>query len=499
MKDPERVPRKEVDRRTFMKQTAATITALSLAPEDFFGQDSKKNSRHPNLLIVFPDQMRAQAQGFMNEDPVFTPTLDKFAKESVVFTQAVSNYPLCSPYRGSLMTGQYPHAHGVIGNCNDQGTKYGVELKTDARCWSDILKENGYSLGYIGKWHLDSPRKPYVKCYNNTEKEAWNEWTTPNRRHGFDFWYAYGTYDQHMNPMYWDTKAGRDEAHWVNAWGPEHEADQAIRFLKNEDGKFRDPKKPFALVVSMNPPHMPYDQVPQKYLDLYKDKPLDELTRRSNVPPAGTRWGDYYRKNIKGYLAMTTGVDEQFGRILLTLKDLGLEKDTIVLFTSDHGNCLGIHDQISKNIYYEESMRIPFLIRWPGRIKPRREDLLLSTPNIYPTLLDMMGLSTAIPKTVEGASHARLILTGGGSRPTSQLYLEIPYGQPAWGRRGIRTYRYTLAFNKAQGKPVEPVLHDNIIDPFQLKNIAPDNPGLVQKLQEEELFPWLKKTRDPWR
>lgn len=488
----------KLGRRAFLQGTAASLVSLALPPDAFSGQGPQWTTLPTNLLIVFPDQMRAQAQPFMGEDPVLTPTLDRFAKESVLFTQAVSNYPLCSPYRGSLMTGQYPFGHGVTGNCNDRGTRFGVELKTSARCWSDVLKDSGYNLGYIGKWHLDSPRRPYVKCANNTDTEAWNEWTPPERRHGFDFWYAYGTYDDHLRPMYWDGRADRDGAHWVDEWGPEHEADLAIRYLKNEGGGYRRPDRPFALVVAMNPPHMPYDRVPQRYLDMYRDKPAGALCNRPNIPPAGTRWGDYYRKNIKGYLAMTTGVDEQFGRILHALRELNLEKNTLVLFTSDHGNCLGIHEEIAKNNSYAESMRIPFLLRWPGRIKPRREDLLLSTPDICPTLLDLMGFGAAIPKTVEGTSYARTILTGRGARPSGQLYLRIPYGRPGLGSRGIRTSRYTLTLVREEGSEERVTLFDDLKDPWQMRNIAPDNPVFVREMIEEDLVPWLRKTRDPW-
>ena len=353
-------------------------------------------TEHPNLVFVFPDQMRAHALGFLNEDPVLTPNLDRFAGESIVFSHAVSNYPVCSPYRAMLMTGKYPHSNGVLSNCNSESAPFGYELRKTERCWSDILNKRGYSLGYIGKWHLDSPYEPYVKCYNNTEEMAWNEWCSPDRRHGFDFWYAYGTYDQHLNPMYWAKVAPREEAFTVNRWGPEHESDQAIGYIKNKNGRYRKPEKPFALVVSMNPPHMPYAQVPDKYVELYRDKKVEEFCNRDNIPASGTRWGNYYRKHIRNYLAMVTGVDEQFGRILRALHDEGLDDNTIVVFTSDHGNCLGIHDQVSKNNHYEESMRIPLMIRLSGRIKPRQDDLLISVPDMYPTLLELMGFTIDI-------------------------------------------------------------------------------------------------------
>ena len=248
----------------------------------------------------------------------------------------------------------------------------------------------------------------------------------------------------------------------------------------------------------MNPPHMPYDQVPERYLDLYRDRAIEDLCNRPNIPPAGTRWGDYYRANIRGYLAMTTGVDEQFGRILDGLRDEGLDDDTIVVFMSDHGNCLGIHEQISKNVHFEESVRVPFIARWPGRIAPRRDDLLLSVPDIAPTLLDLMGLADRIPRGVEGVSHAGVFRGGEGPRPSSQLYMAVPYGQPGGGQRGVRTDRYTLVVGVGPDGPTETVLHDNREDPYQLRNVAPDQPALVRSLIDGELRPWLEKTSDPF-
>jgi hypothetical protein len=314
----------------------------------------------PNLLFICADQWRGQALGFLEQEPVLTPNLDRLATESLVLTQAVSNYPVCSPYRAMLMTGMYPHANGVLGNCNSTGTKYGCELKEKARCWSDILDDRGYSLGYVGKWHLEAPREPYVESYNNSEKSAWNEWTPPARRHGFQFWYAYNTFDRHLTPEYWATDSRRDQRVRVEQWSPEHEAEMAIRFIRNEDGKHREADKPFGLVVSMNPPHMPYRQVPAKYVDQYKDKSVQELLgSRPNLLPQDDRWGKYTRQNIKYQYAMMTGVDEQIGRILKTLDEIGARENTIVVFTSDHGDCLGLHGMVSKNNHFEESMRIP--------------------------------------------------------------------------------------------------------------------------------------------
>ncbi|NOR15244.1 MAG: sulfatase-like hydrolase/transferase, partial [Candidatus Aminicenantes bacterium] len=116
---------KTLDRRTFIKHSATCLAGSALAPSLFQGCSQTAAARPPNLLIVFPDQMRAQAQGFMQADPVLTPVLDSFAQESLVFSQAVSNYPVCSPFRAMLMTGKYPHSNGVLANCNTTGAKHG--------------------------------------------------------------------------------------------------------------------------------------------------------------------------------------------------------------------------------------------------------------------------------------------------------------------------------------------------------------------------------------
>ena len=110
-----------------------------------------------NLVIIYPDQMRGQAMGFLGIEYVKTPHLDQFASQSLVLNQAVSNYPICSPTRASFMTGQYPQSHGVWSNCNSLSKAFNYELPTDTQCWSDVLKEKGYDTGYIGEM---APRQP---------------------------------------------------------------------------------------------------------------------------------------------------------------------------------------------------------------------------------------------------------------------------------------------------------------------------------------------------
>ena len=477
-----------------MKPISALLLTVLAAP-CLAASVPKKTA--PNLLFVFPDEMRAQTMGFLGEEKVKTPVLDRFAKESLYFSNGISNYPVCSPTRAMIFSGQYPIHNKVIGNCTNLSARYGCELPASTKCWSDVLKEQGYSLGYIGKWHLDAPHEPFVNTSNNLGDTKWNEWTPPARRHGFDYWHAYGTYDQHMRPMYWDTNSPRDSFRYYDEWGPEHEANQAIAFLQNRNGQYREKGKPFALVVSMNPPHMDYKAVPRKYKDLYKDIPIESLITKPSIDPVGTKWGDHYRNSVKDYYAAVTGVDEQFGRILQALEENGLAENTIVVFTSDHGDCMGIHGEQTKNNPYEESMRVPLLIRFPGRIKAGTDDVLLSTTDLYPTLLGLMGYSSAIPGEVDGENLAQYLLTGSGQKPESQWYMRISDGNPAMGLRGVRNGRYTFVIHQQSESQRSVMLFDRAKDPFEMKNIAADSPEVVQTLTLV-LKEWLEKYRDPW-
>jgi arylsulfatase A-like enzyme len=487
----------EPARRRFLKTLAVASAGMALLPRTAHSEDPAL--KRPNLLFVFPDQMRAQAMGFMKQDPVLTPRLDRFTQEALVLPQAVSNYPVCSPFRGMLLSGRYSHSNKVLSNCTSESAPFNCELQEKDRCISDVLKDQGYSLGYVGKWHLEAPHEPWIDTSNNKGKLKWNEWTPPGRRHGFDFWYGYNTYDNHFAPEYWTTDAPRERRTKIDRWSPEHEGDMALKYLRNEGGTYRKADQPFALFVSMNPPHTPYQMVPKKYVEQYGEKTWKELLNRPNVPlNQETDVVKGAKAQIKNYFASVTGVDDQFGRLLDGLKELGLAENTIVVFTSDHGNCIGSHNHDTKNVYWEESMRIPFLIRWPGRIAARQDDLLLSVPDMMPTLLGLMGFEKQIPAEVEGTNHAAIFQGKDGPRPTSALYLIAPVGKPAQGRRGVRTHRYTMVLSHREGQPDKRELYDNVADPYQMKDLSAEKPEVIKELVEKELMPWLKKTKDPW-
>jgi len=451
-------------------------------------QSKDQNQKQPNLLFIFPDQFRPQAMGFMNEDRVKTPNLDKLASEGVVFTNAVSNRPLCSPYRAMLMTGKYLFSNGVLTNCNTSSRKYSNFLKEDETCISDVLKASGYLAGYIGKWHLDAPGGPDVERWQDA---VWGTYTAPgNKRHGFDFWHAYGCHNRHNDPYYWVNNAPIGDTLFPREWSPLHEAKIASRFIETNKGK------PWALFVAMNPPHPPYGEVPKKYRDMYKNIPVNSLLNRPNVPKGKS--GDPGRENVKNYFAAVTGVDEQIGKILDKLKETGQAENTIVVFTSDHGEMMGSHGRMQKGVWYEESFRIPFIIRWPDKIKPGKNQLHLSVPDIMPTLLSLMGLKDKLPEGVEGYDFSRTFLGKEQQTPKFALYFGPSFEMALGGMRGLRNDRYTFVIQRNnQGDVLEYLLFDNENDPYQLNNIANRNQSLVDKF-EKQVFEKLAEINDPW-
>ena len=451
----------------------------------------------PNIVLVICDELRAQAVPPTREDPTVTPNLDRFAGEALALTDMVATSPVCSPYRALLLSGRYPHANGVLENCNSDQEGNANYLKPEEVCFTDVLAAHRYQCGYIGKWHLDHP-DPASYAYTEGRRRdgrVWDSFTPPGAgRHGCAFWYAYGVYDNHFYPHYWSGDGGIEERIDVHQWSVRHETDVAIDYLRNTAGQ-RDPAAPFCLVVSHNPPHMPFNRVPAEYRRAYSTLGPERLLNRGNV--SLQRQGALAAEAVEGYFAAVTGIDEQFGRLLACLEEQGLADDTIVIFTADHGEMMGSHGRIGKGVWYEESVRISFLLRWPGRIEPGQDDLLMGGADIHPTLLGLAGLAEAIPRQVQGTDYAPLLRGQAMPRPTSAFYLLLGNAHPELGRRGIRTHAHTFVRIREPGAAEQLILHDNRADPYQLRNAAADNPALVRELAAE-LDGWLERTGDPW-
>ena len=491
------------------KQITPIIMGIAVS-----GAAIAQSTQRPNIIYVFPDQFRNHAMQFWNEegfrehvnfkaDPVHTPVLSSFARESVVLTSAQSNCPLSSPHRGMMLTGMYPDGSGVPLNCNS--TRPISNLREDAVTISDVLSQNGYDCAYFGKLHVDFPTRNNPQnpgTYVDKRSPAWDAYTPEERRHGFNYWYSYGTFDVHKEPHYWDNEGKRHE---IREWSPKHEADKAIEYMTS----IRDPKKPFYMVLSINPPHSPYsslEDVMEEDYNLYKDKSPEELLIRPNVN------ADLIKKQKKApyYFASVTGVDREFGRILDAVKKLGLEKNTIVVFTSDHGETMASHVEDPKNSPYAESMNVPFIIRYPGKIKPHVSDVMLSTPDIMPTLLSMAGLEDEIPAAVQGQDLAKFF-TGKACKsksPKGVLYIRnfdgeenangevISYFPEA---RGIKTLRYTLAITIDSKKQVKEILlFDDKNDPYQMHSLDINQHQQLLKKLTKQMGGLLKNANDPW-
>ncbi len=471
----------------------------------------------PNVIYVFPDQFRNASLGFWNEtdfaakvgwraDPVLTPNLNRFARQAVVLSEAVSNCPLSSPHRGMLLSGMYPERSGVTLNC--MALRPESTLREDATCIGDLFSAVGYDCAYIGKLHVDHPTRNNPQrpgSYVSDLDPEWDAYTPPERRHGFNYWYSYGTYDVHKHPHYWDTQGQRHE---VDEWSVEHEVRKAIDYIRNRSAE-RDPEKPFLLMLGLNPPHSPYASIEDcdsAGFELYKDKTVTELLVRPNADTTLSK-----AAAARYYFANVSGIDREFGRLMQALDAAGLSRNTIVVFASDHGETMTSHSLTDpKNSIYRESLNIPFLVRYPDRLTPRVDNLLLSTPDIMPTLLGLAGESDRIPASVEGRDLSAVLRQEKcqPERPSVALYLRNLDGErDADGlvhgffpvARGIKTPTHTFEITIDRSRKLHRILlFDDTTDPYQMHNLLPaEHPALYADLCRA-LADELRRTRDVW-
>ena len=453
----------------------------------------------PNLLLIISDQFRASSVGCLGQDPTHTPAVDRLAREGRLLTDAVSPYPVCSPARAMMLTGQYPWANGVPFNVNSQTAPWGVGLRQDATCWSDVLAEAGYRLGYIGKLHLTPPTAADERYGEGRRDDGkvWDAWTPPGQRHGFAFWYSHGCCDHHLTPHYWSTDAAQDAPHRVEQWSAEHETDVALGFLRDVAAAGPGQRRPFGLVVSINPPHQPFDQVPEPFRRLYAGLSPEELLTRPNVD-LDSEAGREAASIAGDYFAAVTAVDDQVGRLLAELDASGLAEDTIVIFTSDHGMQLGSHGLLYKNVPYDESVRVPFVVRWPGRIAPGTDDLLLGSADVAPTLLGLLGLADRIPAETQGSDCSGALLgRPDAPRPDTQLYFRPPLDPDAPDLRGLRSHSHKLVAEFTPGSAFDVLLFDLVGDPYELADVAAGQPDVLASMTAE-LKRRLAEIGDPW-
>lgn len=428
---------------------------------------ARQSDQKPNIIFIVADQWRRQALGFMNQDDVQTPNLDKYARESVVFTNATCSVPVSGPNRGSLFTGKYVINHGIWAN--------GAGLQNyEPTSLGQLCKDSGYTTAYIGKWHM-----------NGKDDRVVGE----RRKQGFDYFRQSKNHAPFRQP-YFSEDSTKNSVEWVEGWAPTYETDLAMKFIE------QNRSNPFCVVLSWGPPHTGSGKgfqqkyqpgkefrlgygyaAPERFEALYvKDYGKEPV--RPNVKPTGTiEQTNSYAHAAPGYFGAVTALDVEYGRIMTFLKDSGLDKNTIVVFTSDHGEMMGSHGEMTKGLWYEEAVGVPCIFTWSGRLKTQKSTAVFNSIDVVPTLMGLIGNQAS--SQCDGTDYSPMLL---GKRFTAPEYafLEYNYGGIAevknprfW--RAVYTERYTYVLcgmNKHRAKTKDGmVLYDRQTDPYQMNPI----------------------------
>jgi arylsulfatase A-like enzyme len=445
-----------------------SMLILSASCNETKKKNTEANSiptQKPNVLILLTDQWRAQATGYAGDPNIKTPNLDRLASESINFTNAISGTPVCTPFRGALLTGQLPLTTGVF--MND------IQLNPDALTMAEIFGEHEYDTGYIGKWHLDG----HGRLQNVPPGE---------RRQGFEFWKGNECTHNYNHSVYYDND-NPDPQVWDH-YDTFDQTDAALDYMS--DRKAID--NPFLMVVSYGTPHGPYNTAPKEYRDRFDP---ENIILRQNVPEKSKKRA---KKELAGYYAHIAAVDDMIGKITKQLKTDGQWDNTIILFTSDHGDLLGSHGELKKQQPYDESIRIPMLLKLPANksVAPGTKKMVINSEDLLPTLLGLTDLN--IPDSIEGTDFSPLIENNEDIENAGLIRSIQPFG--SWNRnrggreyRGLRTPRYTYV----QDLNGPWLLFDNQEDPYQEKNlIGIQEYAAIQKELNTQLQDRLKTNKD---
>jgi arylsulfatase A-like enzyme len=388
-----RPSRKSVSRRDFIKTAAATA---AFGP---FVAGAGKEARKRNLLFILTDQQRADTMAAYGNSRIHAPNFSKLAKESIVFRRAYVSQPVCTPSRCSMMTGLWPHTAGL--------TENNIALPADVPILPEMINDPDYRTGYMGKWHLGDEvfKQQGFQEWASIEDIYWRFFAE-----GRDI-KAKSSYDDYLRSL--GHKPDRTSGHFSRNFASKLPIEQSKpKFLELLACDFlrRHHRDPFILYVSFLEPHSPFFG---PLNDEHKTSEI-ELPINFNDPPGEDepetyrrRYERFLKKGFKGeplktegdwrrligrYWGLVTQVDRSIGAILETLGRLDLTDQTIVVFTSDHGDMMGSHRLVTKGVMYEEAVRVPWLIKAPGLTRQQRiVENPVSHIDLVPTLLDVMG------------------------------------------------------------------------------------------------------------
>ena len=438
--------------------------------------------QRPNIIWIIDDQHRAQATGYKGDPNLSTPNLDRLAQEGINFSAAVSGFPLCCPYRGSMLTGRYPH-HCVPG--------HEYQLPPEQPTIAQPLRQAGYRTAYFGKWHVDG--------FKESRDRAAMHIVPPQRRGGFERWVGY---ENNNSP--WDSwvHGGQNEnAFHYRLPGYETDAltDLLLAYLEEQTNLRQDGShQPFFAVLSVQPPHNPYD-APNRWRERHTP---GNIHLRRNVPEID-RVQERARRDLAGYYAQIENIDWNVGRVMRRLSELALRDETHLFFFSDHGDMHGSHGQFHKTAPWEESIRVPFLLGGGPPYYTYRSGSNSAPVNhvdIAPTTLGLCGIP--IPDWMEGTDYSAVRLGGAVANEPDSAFLQvvIPTGH---GDSVDRPWRGVVTRDgwKYIALQEQPWLMFNLNeDPYEQANLAMNSRYATERQRlNRRLAAWINDTGDEFR
>jgi arylsulfatase A-like enzyme len=400
-----------LSRRSFLRTTALGSAGLVLGSK--IKAQPAKLPQKPNLIVFLTDQQRADTLACYGARRKIAPNLDKLASQSCVFERAYVTHPLCTPSRSSLLTGTWPHMSGCIRNA--------APLPNHFQCLPEMMGDSDYRTAYIGKWHLGEGLSP---------------------QHGFEQWVSilHGgpqkmcDYEKFL--LSHDLQPDdREHGHFSHQFASTLPLELSKpKFLEGKVCQFLEQQRrdPFLLFMAFWEPHPPYNGplndrhvLDQSDLDPTRDDAFGEqmpLRYRLRQKHDRRKFGGVQKhlRTKRNYFGLVTEVDQTIGVVLSKLEQLGLANNTIVVFTSDHGDMMGAHGLYGKQVSFEESVRVPYLVRLPGQNRTVSISQPVSHIDFVPTLLDLLGK----PLHQQCVGKSRMPLMRGDSMAPETIFVE---------------------------------------------------------------------------
>ncbi|MBI3210314.1 MAG: sulfatase-like hydrolase/transferase [Candidatus Solibacter usitatus] len=452
----------------------------------------------PNLLFLWTDQQRADTMAAYGNTRFHVPNMNRLASESVVFERAYIAQPVCTPSRSCMMTGTWPHTNGCIHN--------NIRLSAEAKTLPEILNDSHYRTGYFGKWHLGDEVfaqrgfEEWAAIEDGIYQQYYSAGRDPNARSA----YHHFLIRQGYTP---DTKNGFSRR-IVTKLPVEHSKPS---FLAQEASSFimKHRAEPWMLYVNFLEPHTPFGsaldmlhteeeaRLPDNFEKTPENEPEWYIEKRKGFHRAKTDGFDMtqrkgWQEASRNYAGLCSLVDQALGRILWTLEASGMAENTIVVYTSDHGEMMGSHGLLTKQVMYQEATHVPYLIRAPFRKqKPMRVARPVSHIDTVPTMLELLGRKDAI-----GQQGESLVGAITGQRRESDVIIE-------WNREGpdqgpsARTVVTPDGWKLVQHDTDKALLFHLAKDPLELKNLY-GKPEVAAKQKElrGKITAFQKKTND---